>query len=173
MYLHTTATHQNVHWYLQLLDGRTFFSSVLGDPRTNQNPGVLAMAVIFYRWHNYQAMLVKKNRPDWVDEDIFQAARRRVIASIQVTFVKFLASYRFLRTALAAQNRSELLLVKSGALRRNIAPLIILADLPFSMPGQCQMEMYHHEDNFQPKSPKLERSMKVDKVTRTPTTDSS
>jgi Animal haem peroxidase len=57
---------------------------VLGDPRTNQNPGVLALAILLYRWHNYQAMLVKKNQPDWVDEDIFQAARRRVIATLQV-----------------------------------------------------------------------------------------
>ena len=122
MYVHTTATHQTVHWQLQLLNGRTFFSSVLGDPRTNQNPGVLAMAVIFYRWHNYQAMLVKKNRPDWVDEDIFQAARRRVIASIQVTFVKLLASYRFLCTALVAKIRSELLLVRVVPLEETSLP---------------------------------------------------
>ncbi len=61
-----------------------YFVLVLGDPRVNQNPGVLALAVIFYRWHNYHAMIVKRNQPDWVDEDIFQAARRRVISTLQV-----------------------------------------------------------------------------------------
>ena len=27
---------------------------LLGDPRTNQNPGFLVLGIIFYRWHNYQ-----------------------------------------------------------------------------------------------------------------------
>jgi hypothetical protein len=56
----------------------------LGDPRVNQNPGVLALAIVFYRWHNYHAMIVKSNHPEWVDEDVFQAARRRVISTLQV-----------------------------------------------------------------------------------------
>jgi dual oxidase len=46
---------------------------------------VLALAIVLYRWHNYHAMLVKRDKPDWVDEDIFQAARRRVISTLQVT----------------------------------------------------------------------------------------
>ena len=57
---------------------------MLGDPRVNQNPGVLAVAILFYRWHNYQAMIVKQKHPEWVDEDIFQAARRKVISTLQV-----------------------------------------------------------------------------------------
>ena len=58
---------------------------MLGDPRTNQNPGVLALAIVFYRWHNFHAMLIKSKQPDWVDEDVFQAARRKVIATMQVS----------------------------------------------------------------------------------------
>jgi len=56
---------------------------LLGDPRTNQNPAFLVMGILFYRWHNYQAARVKEVHPTWNDEDVFQAARRRVIASLQ------------------------------------------------------------------------------------------
>jgi hypothetical protein len=65
----------------------------LGDPRVNQNPGVLALAIVFYRWHNYHAMIVKSNHPEWVDEDVFQAARRRVISTLQVK-IRSLKSYQ-------------------------------------------------------------------------------
>lgn len=60
-----------------------FVVLVLGDPRVNQNPAFLALGIVFYRWHNVQAEMVKEEHPDWLDEDIFQAARRRVIASLQ------------------------------------------------------------------------------------------
>ena len=57
---------------------------MLGDARVNQNPGFLALGIVFYRWHNFQASQIQTQHPEWDDEDIFQAARRRVIASIQV-----------------------------------------------------------------------------------------
>lgn len=60
---------------------------VLGDPRTNQNPAVLSFAILFLRWHNVQAHEVKLLHPDWNDEEIFQRARRQVIASLQSIFV--------------------------------------------------------------------------------------
>ena len=66
---------------LRMLDPERMF--VLGDPRVNQNPALLAFGMIFYRWHNYWAYHIQKEHEDWVDEDIFQAARRRVIASLQ------------------------------------------------------------------------------------------
>ena len=58
--------------------------SVLGDPRVNQNPAFLALGILFYRWHHVQAERIQQEHPDWIDEDIFQAARRRVIATMQV-----------------------------------------------------------------------------------------
>ena len=61
---------------------------MLGDPRVNQNPALLAFGIIFYRWHNYWAYRIQDEHKDWVDEDVFQAARRRVIASIQVYMYK-------------------------------------------------------------------------------------
>lgn len=59
------------------------FFLVLGDPRTNQNPALLTISILFFRWHNVIAERVQKEHPDWSDEDVFQRARRIVIASIQ------------------------------------------------------------------------------------------
>lgn len=56
---------------------------VLGDPRTNQNPALLSFAIMWMRWHNTLAQRVKKQHPNWGDEDVFQRARRIVIASLQ------------------------------------------------------------------------------------------
>ena len=67
-----------------------FIFSVLGDPRTNQNPAFLALGIIFYRWHNFQAAKIQAANPDWDDEDIFQGARRRVIATLQVKLLTVL-----------------------------------------------------------------------------------
>lgn len=61
--------------------------SVLGDPRSNQNPAILAFGIVFFRWHNEVAKRIQEENPDWSDEDIFQRARRWVIASLQVSFL--------------------------------------------------------------------------------------
>ena len=45
---------------------------MLGDPRVNQNPALLALGILFYRWHNVQAFIVQAQHPDWADEDVFQ-----------------------------------------------------------------------------------------------------
>ena len=62
-------------------------SIVLGDPRTNQNPAFLALGILFYRWHNVLASRIKTRYPLWRDEDVFQAARRWNIASLQVMII--------------------------------------------------------------------------------------
>lgn len=58
--------------------------AVLGDPRTNQNPALLSISILFFRWHNVVAARVQKQHPDWSDEDVFQRTRRIVVANIQV-----------------------------------------------------------------------------------------
>lgn len=63
--------------------------SVLGDPRTNQNPALLSFGILFFRWHNVVAGRVQKEHPTWTDEEVFQRARRIVIASLQVTSTLF------------------------------------------------------------------------------------
>ncbi|XP_053211640.1 dual oxidase-like isoform X2 [Panonychus citri] len=56
---------------------------LLGDPRSNQNPALLAFGLLFFRWHNTLASRIQAEYPHWSDEDIFQRARRLVIASLQ------------------------------------------------------------------------------------------
>lgn len=60
-----------------------FIVSVLGDPRTNQNPALLSFAILFLRWHNELARRIQAENPTWSDEDVFQRARRINVASIQ------------------------------------------------------------------------------------------
>jgi dual oxidase len=59
---------------------------VLGDPRLNENPGLLSFGLILFRWHNIQAQKLQANNPKWTDEELFQGARRMVIATLQVGF---------------------------------------------------------------------------------------
>ena len=66
---------------------------VLGDPRTNQNPVILAFAILMFRWHNVLARRVQAEHPDWSDEDVFQRTRRLVIASLQVSTYIYIYSY--------------------------------------------------------------------------------
>lgn len=56
---------------------------LLGDPRTNQNPAILAIGILMFRWHNTLAERVQLMHPDWSDEDVFQMSRRFVIATLQ------------------------------------------------------------------------------------------
>lgn len=67
---------------------------LLGDPRTNQNPGLLAFGILFYRWHNVLAERIQTEHPTWSDEDIFQRARRLVVASMQsIILYEFLPAF--------------------------------------------------------------------------------
>ncbi len=56
----------------------------LGDPRTNQNPAILAIGVLFFRFHNVVAGKIQQEHPEWSDEQVFQRARRVVVATLQV-----------------------------------------------------------------------------------------
>ncbi|KAK6039552.1 heme peroxidase [Cooperia oncophora] len=56
---------------------------LLGDPRVNENPGLLSIGIMLYRWHNVMAKRMQNEHPSWTDEELFQAARRWVIATIQ------------------------------------------------------------------------------------------
>uniref|UniRef100_A0AC35U9C9 NAD(P)H oxidase (H2O2-forming) n=1 Tax=Rhabditophanes sp. KR3021 TaxID=114890 RepID=A0AC35U9C9_9BILA len=65
----------------RLMDPERLFT--LGDPRINENPGLLTFGLILFRWHNVQAIKIAHQNTDWTDEEVFQAARRKVIASLQ------------------------------------------------------------------------------------------
>lgn len=67
--------------YLGMLSPERLF--LLGDPRSNQNPALLSFGVLLFRWHNVLAERIQAQHPDWADEDIFQRARRWVVATMQ------------------------------------------------------------------------------------------
>jgi len=56
----------------------------MGDPRSNQNPALLSFGILFFKWHNTVAGRIQAENPTWTDEEIFQRARRFVIATLQV-----------------------------------------------------------------------------------------
>ncbi|HEX2685623.1 MAG TPA: peroxidase family protein [Kofleriaceae bacterium] len=56
---------------------------VAGDIRINEQPTLACMHILFIREHNWQADRLAADHPQWTDEQIFQAARRIVIAELQ------------------------------------------------------------------------------------------
>ena len=62
-----------------------------GDIRANENPELLSLQTLFVREHNRVAAAAAAQHPDWTDEQLFQHARRMVIAELQhVTYDEFL-----------------------------------------------------------------------------------
>lgn len=56
-----------------------------GNPRTHENPFMLTLATIWFRYHNFIAGELEKKNPSFNDEQLFNAARKRVIAQYQVS----------------------------------------------------------------------------------------
>ena len=54
-----------------------------GDSRVNQHSGLVVIHTIWVREHNRVARALFKRHPDWSDEELFQEARRIVIAEFQ------------------------------------------------------------------------------------------
>jgi hypothetical protein len=72
-----------------VLDPAALF--VAGDVRVNEQLGLAAIHTLFVREHNRWADQIRSTRPWFSDDDIFYAARRMVIAEIQIiTYEEFL-----------------------------------------------------------------------------------
>ncbi|XP_038639988.1 dual oxidase 2-like [Scyliorhinus canicula] len=54
-----------------------------GNARANESPFLQAESIIWFRYHNYLAGQLKSQNPTWTDEELFQNARKRVIATFQ------------------------------------------------------------------------------------------
>jgi len=64
---------------------------VAGDIRANEQPTLASMHALFVREHNWQAARIAAQSPGLGDEDIYQRARKIVIAEIQsITYEEFL-----------------------------------------------------------------------------------
>ncbi len=70
-------------------DAPTMF--LAGDVRANEQAGLIAMHTLWMREHNRIADELEQEHPHWTDEDLYQTARRLVIAELQaITYNEFL-----------------------------------------------------------------------------------
>uniref|UniRef100_A0A8C4TG73 Uncharacterized protein n=1 Tax=Erpetoichthys calabaricus TaxID=27687 RepID=A0A8C4TG73_ERPCA len=65
-----------------------------GNARGNENIFTVAEGIIWFRYHNYLASQLQKLNPRWSDEDLFQNARKKLIATLQkIIFYEWLPAY--------------------------------------------------------------------------------
>ncbi|XP_078056229.1 dual oxidase 1-like [Mustelus asterias] len=65
-----------------------------GNARANESPFLRAESIVWSRYHNFLATQLKSQNPTWTDEDLFQNARKRVIATFQrITFYEWLPAF--------------------------------------------------------------------------------
>eukprot|EP01111_Echinosteliopsis_oligospora_P000968 TRINITY_DN1121_c0_g1_i3.p1 TRINITY_DN1121_c0_g1~~TRINITY_DN1121_c0_g1_i3.p1 ORF type:complete len:572 (-),score=145.26 TRINITY_DN1121_c0_g1_i3:181-1896(-) len=66
----------------------------IGEQRGNENPQLLAIHILFLREHNRLASLFSSRHPLWNDEQLFQSARRCVIAySQKITYDEWIPAF--------------------------------------------------------------------------------
>lgn len=56
----------------------------LGNAWANENVFTAAEGIIWFRYHNYMANKLHMKHPEWSDENLFQNARKTVVATFQV-----------------------------------------------------------------------------------------
>lgn len=56
----------------------------LGNAWANENVFTAAEGIIWFRYHNYVASRLQREHPAWSDEELFQNARKTVVATFQV-----------------------------------------------------------------------------------------
>ncbi|XP_049580579.1 dual oxidase 2 [Syngnathus scovelli] len=66
----------------------------LGNAWGNENVFTAAEGIIWFRYHNYLAIELRKEHPKWSDEELFQNARKTVVATFQnIALYEWLPSY--------------------------------------------------------------------------------
>ncbi|ERE70902.1 dual oxidase 2-like protein [Cricetulus griseus] len=65
-----------------------------GAQRGNREPFLQALGLLWFRYHNLCARRLAQEHPDWGDEELFQHARKRVIATYQnIALYQWLPSF--------------------------------------------------------------------------------
>lgn len=57
---------------------------MFGDSHVHQSPALASIALMWFRYHNHVARRLARSNPDWGDQQLFERARRIVIATWQV-----------------------------------------------------------------------------------------
>nr|XP_061812717.1 dual oxidase 1-like [Nerophis lumbriciformis] len=66
----------------------------LGNAWANENVFTAAEGIIWFRYHNYLASKMSKEHPQWSDEELFQNAKKRVVATFQnIALYEWLPAY--------------------------------------------------------------------------------
>ncbi|KAL4660684.1 dual oxidase 1-like isoform X1 [Arapaima gigas] len=77
-------------WETQRFDGwytlahRSRGVAEFGNARGNENVFTVAEVITWFRYHNYLASQLQQKYPSRSDEELFQNARKKVIATLQV-----------------------------------------------------------------------------------------
>lgn len=66
--------------------------AAFGAERGNREPFLQALGLLWFRYHNLWAQRLAREHPRWGDEELFQHARKRVIATYQVIRTALLPS---------------------------------------------------------------------------------
>ncbi|XP_073688046.1 dual oxidase 1 [Garra rufa] len=65
-----------------------------GNAWANENIFTVTEGIIWFRYHNYLASKLHEEHPSWSDEELFQNARKRVVATFQnIAFYEWLPAY--------------------------------------------------------------------------------
>ncbi|KAG7468027.1 hypothetical protein MATL_G00138370 [Megalops atlanticus] len=65
-----------------------------GNARGNENVFTVAEGIIWFRYHNYLALQLQNKHLQWSDEELFQSARKMVVATLQkIVFYDWLPGY--------------------------------------------------------------------------------
>ncbi|KAJ8417636.1 hypothetical protein AAFF_G00224790 [Aldrovandia affinis] len=65
-----------------------------GNARGNENVFTVAEGIIWFRYHNHLASKLQEQHPLWSDEELFQSARKMVVATFQnIAFYEWLPLY--------------------------------------------------------------------------------
>ncbi|XP_067090540.1 dual oxidase 1 [Osmerus mordax] len=66
----------------------------LGNAWANENLFTVAEEIIWFRYHNHLASKLREDNPEWSDEDLFQNARKTVVAMFQnIALYEWLPGY--------------------------------------------------------------------------------
>uniref|UniRef100_A0A9J8CMZ9 NAD(P)H oxidase (H2O2-forming) n=1 Tax=Cyprinus carpio carpio TaxID=630221 RepID=A0A9J8CMZ9_CYPCA len=78
-------------------------SPEFGNAWANENIFTVTEGIIWFRYHNYLASKLHEEHPFWSDEELFQNARKRVIATFQVNTVFFAGYQKYVDPGISAE----------------------------------------------------------------------